>query len=186
MGLKNAGIPARDYGNNRRRIACRLYEGNLTYDPNGFTDEGRVQGTYNMTAPMHKGQYVEFHEDSTAENIIVQPAAKDSTEIVGKFIIVPKLRWKPDEYNRLPRENAEWGEFSPRLGTIEFFADAVDYIDLVEDNAKIVPFNSIVYVDEDKFDKKASGTSNTKAMANKAALASGKLPVLSGFYGMGI
>lgn len=190
MGVKTAGIPARDYGNNRPRIAVKLYEGNLVYNANGIGEDGRTKDMWTVSAPMNKEMYVELHEDSTARHIIVKPASSNSTTIVGKLVINPKLKWTVDwtsyEKNRLPRANKTWGNYSPRTGTVEFFGDAIDYIDLVSANAKIVPFDSIVYSSNDEFDKKGSGTSNTKALGAVAANKGGKLPVLSGFYGMGI
>lgn len=190
MALRNAGIPARDYANNRPKIAVKLYEGNLVYNSNGINEEGRTTDMWTVSAPMQNGQYVELHPDSTARHIIVKPCADDSTNIVGKLIINPKLKWTVDwtdyDKNRLPRANKSWGAYSPRTGTVEFFGDAIDYIDLVSDNAKIVPLDSIVYDSANKFDKKASGTTNTKALAGVSANQGGKLPVLSGFYGYGI
>lgn len=190
MGVKTAGIPARDYGNNRPRIAVKLYEGDLVYNANGIGEDGRTKDMWTVSAPMNKEMYVELHEDSDARHIIVQPATDNSTEIIGKLIINPKLKWTVDwtsyEKNRLPRENKTWGNYSPRTGTVEFFGDAIDYIDLVEDNAKIVPFDSIAYDSDDQFDKKGSGTSNTKALGGQSANKGGKLPVLSGFYGIGV
>ena len=189
MGLKDAGIPARDYDNNRPTIAVKLYEENLIYDANGFGEDGRSRGMWTVSAPMHNGQYVELHEDSTARDIIVQPASKDSTDIIGRFIIEPKLGWTPDwtekEINRLPRANKSWGAYVPRSGTVEFFGDAIDYIDLVDDNTAIAPFDSVVYVDEDKFDKADSDTS-TRALGDVKANKGGKVPVLVGFHGIGI
>ena len=50
---------------------------------------------------------------------------------------------------------------------------------------KIVPFDYIEYDATDKkFDKVASGTSNTRALGGKLANKGGKLPVLAGFYGI--
>lgn len=188
MALKNAGLPARDYANNRPKIAVKLYEGDLQYNSNGINEEGRTTDMWTVSAPMHNGQYVELHQDSTARHIIVKPAEDNSKAIVGKVIINPKMKWTVDwtEYdkNRLPRANKTWGNYSPRTGTVEFFGDAIDYVDLISANAKIVPFDTVAYESEDKFDK---GT-NTKtvALAGVSANKGGKLPVLSGFYGYGI
>jgi len=186
MGVKQAGIPARDYGNNRPTIAVKLYEGNLVYNANGIDAEGRTTDMWTVSAPITKSCYVELHSDSDARHIIVKPATT-SANIVGKLIINPKTQWTVDwtgyDKNRLPRENKTWGNYSPRTGTVEFFGDAIDYVDLVSANAKIVPLDSIEFDGNNKFDK-ASGTTNTKALANKSANAGGKLPVLSGFYGI--
>ena len=190
MGLISKGIPARDYANNRPKIAVKLYEGNLVYNSNGIDEEGRTTDMWTVSAPMSNGQYVELHEDSDARHIIVKPASSSSTAIVGKIIINPKMKWTVDwtnyDKNRLPRENKNWGQYSPRTGTVEFFGDAIDYIDLVSDNSAISPFDSIVYSSANKFNKKGSGTSNTKALGKVSANKGGKLPVLSGFYGIGV
>ena len=190
MGVKAAGVPARDYGNNRPTIAVKLYEGNLVYNANGIDEEGRTTDMWTVSAPITKSCYVELHEDSDARHIIVKPASANSTTIVGKLIINPKLKWTVDwtgyDKNRLPRENKNWGNYSPRTGTVEFFGDAIDYLDLVDDNAKIVPFDSLVYSDENKFDKKGSGTSNTKALGGVLANKGEKIPALVGFHGIGI
>ena len=158
------------------------------YNSNGINEEGRTTDMWTVSAPMKNEQYVELHEDSTARHIIVKPCADNSENIVGKLIINPKLKWTVDwtEYdkNRLPRENKTWGNYSPRTGTVEFFGDAIDYIDLVSDNAKIQPLDSVAYESNNQFDK----GSNTKtiALAGVSANKGGKLPVLSGFYGYGI
>ena len=85
----------------------------------------------------------------------------------------------------LPRENKTWGNYSPRTGTVEFFGHDIRYIDLVEDNTAIAPFDKVVYVDEGKFDKAGqNASSNTLALADVKANKGGKLPVLAGFYGI--
>ena len=187
MGLRDAGIPARDYGNDRPRIAVKLYEEDLVYNPNGFGEDGRTKGMWTVSAPMTKTMYVELHEDSTAENIIVQPADANSTDVVGKLIIEPKLKWTPqwtdNEMNRLPRANASWGDYSPRTGTVEFYGHAIDYIKIVDDNSAIEPLDPVKYVDDGEFDKSASDT-NTIALAGVEANKGGMLPVLSNYYGI--
>ena len=186
MGVKQAGIPARDYGNNRPTIAVKLYEGNLVYNANGIDEEGRTTDMWTVTAPMNKSMYVELHEDSDARHIIVQPATEDSTDIVGKLIINPKMKWTVDwtdfDKNRLPRENKTWGNYSPRTGTVEFFGHDIRYLDIVADNTAIAPKDPVVYVDDGEFDKGQS--SNTIALGKKSANKGGKLPVLAGFYGI--
>ena len=76
MGLKDAGYPARDYSNNRKRIAVKLYEGNLLFDDSSFDEFGRMTHSWKTQTPMHIGQYVELHEDSNPRDIIVKPAEK--------------------------------------------------------------------------------------------------------------
>ena len=190
MGVKQAGIPARDYGNNRPTIAVKLYEGNLVYNANGIGEDGRTKDMWTVSAPITKECYVELHEDSDARHIIVKPASNNSTSIIGKLIINPKMQWTVDwtgyDKNRLPRANKTWGNYSPRTGTVEFFGDAIDYVDLPSDNSAISPFDSMVYTTGTKFNKKGSGTSNTKALGKKQANKGGKLPVLVGFHGIGI
>lgn len=186
MALKTAGIPARDYENDCPTIAVKLYEGNLVYNANGIDAEGRTTDMWTVTAPMNKSMYVELHEDSDARHIIVQPATEDSTDIVGKLIINPKMKWTVDwtdfDKNRLPRENKNWGHYSPRTGTVEFFGHDIRYLDIVSDNAKIEPKDAVAYVDGGKFDK--GSDTNTVALGGKLANKGGKLPVLAGFYGI--
>lgn len=189
MALRDPGIPARDYANNRPTIAVKLYEGNLVYNPSGFGEDGRSRGMWTVSAPMHNGQFVELHEDSNARDIIVKPATAKSTEIVGRFIIEPKLGWTPDwsdkEINRLPRENKSWSHYVPRSGTVEFRGDAIDYLDLVDDNQAIAPLDYVAYVDEDKFDKASQNTTtNSIALAGVKANKGGKVPVLANYYGI--
>jgi hypothetical protein len=190
MGVKQAGIPARDYGNNRPRIAVKLYEGNLVYNANGIGEDGRTKDMWTVSAPITKECYVELHEDSDARHIIVKPASNNSTSIIGKLIINPKMQWTVDwtgyDKNRLPRANKTWGNYSPRTGTVEFFGDAIDYVDVPSDNSAISPFDSMVFTTGTKFNKKGSGTSNTKALGKKQANKGGKLPVLVGFHGIGV
>ena len=52
MALRDAGIPARDYANNRPKIAVKLYEGNLVYNSNGINEEGRTTDMWTVSAPM--------------------------------------------------------------------------------------------------------------------------------------
>ena len=186
MALKDAGLPARDYENDCPTIAVKLYEGNFVYNANGIDEEGRTTDMWTVSAPITKSCYVELHEDSDARHIIVKPATTESTDIVGKLIINPKMKWTVDwkdyDKNRLPRENKTWGNYSPRTGTVEFFGHDIRYLDLVSDNAKIEPKDPIVYSDADKFDK--GQNSNTIALGGKAQNKGGKLPVLEGFYGI--
>lgn len=186
MALKDAGIPARDYENDCPTIAVKLYEGNLVYNANGIDEEGRTTDIWTVTAPMNKSMYVELHEDSDARHIIVQPASKDSTNIVGKLIINPKMKWTVDwtdfDKNRLPRENKNWGHYSPRTGTVEFFGHDIRYLDIVADNSAIAVKDPVVYADDGKFNK--GSESNTIALGKKQANKGGKLPVLAGFYGI--
>lgn len=186
MALRDAGIPARDYENDCPKIAVKLYEGNLTYNANGIDEKGRTADMWTVSAPITKSTYVELHKDSTARHIIVQPAPANSKNIVGKLIINPKMKWTVDwtdyDKNRLPRENKTWGNYSPRTGTVEFFGHDIRYLDLVADNTKVAPKDTVVYKDAGKFDK-GTGT-NTIALAGVDANKGGKLPVLSGFYGI--
>lgn len=182
MGLLDLGIPARDYSNNRKHITCKLYEGNLIYNRNGIGKDGRTTEQHSLSAPMELGQYVELHEDSTARHIIVQPAAQGSTTIIGRLVYDPRLNWTPDSTyqtkNRLPKENCNWGDYSPRSGAIEFFGSAVDYVDVVEENDAIAIYDNIEYDDEGKF-KKSTGTTNLTALGAVEALAEGKVVVLA-------
>ena len=189
MALSDAGIPARDYENDCPTIAVKLYEGDLTYNANGIDEEGRTTDMWTVSAPITKSTYVELHPDSTARHIIVKPASADSTAIVGKLIINPKMKWTVDwtdyDKNRLPRENKTWGNYSPRTGTVEFFGHDIRYLDLVADNTAIAPKDAVVYSDDGKFDKAGNNaTSNTIALAKVNANKGGKLPVLAGFYGI--
>ena len=189
MALSDAGIPARDYENDCPTIAVKLYEGDLTYNANGIDEEGRTTDMWTVSAPITKSTYVELHPDSTARHIIVKPASADSTAIVGKLIINPKMKWTVDwtnyDKNRLPRENKTWGNYSPRTGTVEFFGHDIRYLDLVADNTAIAPKDAVVYSDDGKFDKAGNNaTSNTIALAKVNANKGGKLPVIAGFYGI--
>lgn len=189
MGIVTKGRPARDYTNNRKTIMCKLYEGELKYNPNGIGRDGRTETQHSVTEPIAIGTYVELHEDSTARHIIVKPAEAGSEQIIGKVIFDPRLRWTPDwegtTKNRLPQHNAEWGEYSPRSATVEFFGDAVDEIEVIDTNAKIEPYDSISYVDNNQFDK-ASGDTNVIALGGLDANKGGKIVVLADHYFYGI
>lgn len=180
MGLKDAGYPARDYANHRKRIACKLYEGDLIFDDSGFQDDGRFAPYWKTETPMHIGQYVELHEDSTPYEIIVKPATKASTA-VGIVRINPQLRsgigWTADEQNILPRENKEWGEFVPRGATVEFFGYAIDELKIVAQNAKITAGNYLDSEANEEFDKSSNAT-RWIALATVDALQGGFIPAL--------
>lgn len=189
MGIVTKGRPARDYTNNRKTIMCKLYEGDLVFNPNGIGKDGRTETQHSVTEPMHIGQFVEIHEDSTARHIIVKPAEEGSEKIVGKVIFDPRLRWTPDwegtSKNRLPQANTEWGSYSPRSATVEFFADAVDELDIIDTNAKIEPYDPIAYVDNDEFDK-ADAETNVIALGGVDANKGGKIVVLADYYFYGV
>lgn len=188
MGLLDLGTPARDYSNNRKKISCKLYEGNLIYNPNGLGKDGSTEEQYSLSAPMVLGQYVELHPDSTARHIIVKPAPAGSKKIVGRLIYDPRTTWTSDgtyqTKNRLPKKNCNWGEYSPRAGTIEFFGSAVDYIEVVDNNEAIAVYDNIEYDDKNKF-KKSAGVTNLLALGKVDALKKGKVVVLADykFYG---
>lgn len=181
MGLTEAGYPARDYPNHRPKIAVRLYEGNLIFDGAGFDYYGRTSSNWKVQTPMHIGQYVELHEDSTPQDIIVKPATKASTAI-GKLIINPDLEsgmgWTDDEINVLPRENKNWGHFVPRGGTVEFFGATVEDLKVVTGNAAIAAGNYLDSEANEEFDKSTDPT-NWIALAKLAALKSGYIPALA-------
>ena len=77
MGVKTAGIPARDYGNNRPTIAVKLYEGNLVYNANGIGEDGRTKDMWTVSAPITKECYVHSiggilqQHQCTQSNIII-------------------------------------------------------------------------------------------------------------------
>ena len=181
MGVIDAGYPARDYGNHRPRLAVRLYEGNMTFKNTGFDEFGRPNPDWSLSAPMHIGQYVELHEDSTARDIIVKPATKASTAI-GKIIINPQLRdgmgWTEDEQNILPRESKSWGEFIPRGATVEFFGAAVDELKIKAENAAITAGDFLDSEANEEFEKSNSET-NWISLASVEALRAGFVPALA-------
>ena len=180
MGLIEAGYPARDYANHRKRIAVKLYEGDLLFDDAGFQEDGRFAPYWKTEEPMHIGQYVELHEDSTPYEIIVQPAEKASTAI-GILRIHPQLRsgigWTPDEQNILPRENTSWGEFVPRGATCEFFGYAIDELKVAAENDKITAGDYLDSEANEEFEK-SDDTTRWVALATIDALQGGYVPAL--------
>lgn len=180
MGILQEGYPARDYSNNRKRIAVKLYEGDLIFDDAGFDETGRHTHNWKTETPMHIGQYVVLHEDSTPREIIVQPAEKAS-EAIGKLMIHPQLRagigWTEDEQNVLPRENKEWGEFVPRGATCEFFGYAVDELKVAAQNDAIAAGNYLDSEANEEFEVSATAT-RWIALASIEALAGGFVPAL--------
>ena len=193
MGLLETGRPTRDYTNNHKKFTVTLYEGDLEYTENGIDRKtGKTVGQHSLTAPIKLHQLLELHEDSTARNIILQPAEAGSEKIVAKLLYDPEMTWKPDASyttkNRLPQEDCEWGTYPSRSATVEWFGKAVDEIDVVADNGAIEPYDCMEYVKfengKDTF-KKSNGTTNIIALANVEANKGGKLPVLEGyqFYG---
>ncbi len=180
MGLTNAGLPARDYSNNRKRIAVKLYEGGLLFDDTGFQEDGRFAPYWKTENPMHIGQYVTIHEDSTPYDIIVEPAEKAS-EAHGILRIHPKLRsgigWTEDEQNILPRENKEWGKYVPRGATCEFFGYAIDELKIPDQNDAITAGD---YLDSTENEEFVTSTNPTRwiAMASVEELKGGIVPAL--------
>jgi len=161
MGLKDTGFPAMDYQNHRKRIAVKLYEGNLIYDGDVFDEYGRLSHGWKTQTPMHIGQYVQIHEDSTPDRIIVKPAEKAS-EAHGLLRIHPQLRsgigWTEDEQNILPTENKNWGEYVPRGATCEFFGYAIDELKVADQNGAIAAGDYLDSTENEEFEKSNSAT----------------------------
>ena len=180
MGLTNAGYPARDYANHRKRIAVKLYEGDLIFSDAGFGYDGRPEPNWKTEAPMHIGQYVEIHEDSTPYEIIVKPATKASTAH-GILRIHPQLRsgigWTDDEQNILPRENKDWGEYVPRGATCEFFGYAIDELKVSATNDAIAAGDYLDSTENEEFESSQTAT-RWIALASVEALAGGFIPAL--------
>ena len=193
MGLIDPARVTRDYTNNRKKITVTLYEGDLVYTENGIDRKtGATVGQHSLTAPIKLHQLLELHEDSTARNIILQPASEGSTKIVAKLLYDPEMTWKPDASyttkNRLPQEDCEFGSYPSRSATVEWFGKAIDEIDIVADNDAIAPYDYLEYVEYDNgkdYFKVSDGVTNIIALANVEANTGGKLPVLEGveFYG---
>ena len=195
MDLMKAGRPSRDYTNNRKKFTVTLYEGDLKYTKNGLDRKtGRTVGQHSLTAPIALHRILEIHEDSTPRNILLKPAADESTKAVAKLLYDPEMTWKPDaQYtskNRLPQKNCEFGTYPNRSATVEWFGKSVDEVHIVAENDAIAPYDYLEFVgfnEETGFDEfqKSKGVTNLMALANVAALASGVCPVLEGveFYG---
>lgn len=193
MELVDAGRPGRDYSNNRKNITVTLYEGDLVYTKNGINRKtGKTEPQHSLTAPIPLHRLLEIHEDSTPRNILLKPAADESTKIVAKLLYDAEMTWKPDAgyttKNRLPQKNCEFGEYPNRSATVEWFGHAVDEVAIVAENEAIKPYDCLEYVgyvDGKETFKKSSGVTNIIALANIKALESGMCPVLEGykFYG---
>jgi len=193
MDLIKAGRPARDYSNNRKKIAVTLYEGDLKYTKNGIDRKtGRTVPQHYLTAPIDLHRILEIHADSTPRNILLKPAADESTKAIAKLLYDPEMTWKPDaQYttkNRLPQEDCEFGSYPNRSATVEWFGKALDEVWIVAENEAIAPYDCLEYVGyqngHDVY-KKSDGVTNLLALANVPALESGVCPVLEGyeFYG---
>lgn len=193
VDLIEPGRPARDYANNRKKIAVTLYEGTLKYNANGIDRKtGKSVGQHSLTDPVPLHRILEIHEDSTPRNIILQPAADESVKAVAKLLYDPEMTWKPDDSyttkNRLPQKDCEFGTYPSRSATVEWFGKALDEVKIVAENEAIAPYDYLEYVGyEDGYEvfKKSDGVTNLLALANVKALESGFCPVLEGveFYG---
>lgn len=193
MDLITAGRPSRDYTNVRKKINVSLYEGDLKYSKNGIDRKtGRTVGQHSLTAPIELHRILEIHPDSTARNILMKPAAAESTKAIAKLLFDPEMTWKPDaQYtskNRLPQQDCEFGSYPNRSATVEWFGKAIDEVHIVANNEAIKPYDCLEYVGfENGVDvfQKSSGVTNLLALANVPALESGVCPVLEGyeFYG---
>ena len=193
MELIDAGRPARDYSNNRKKFTVTLYEGDLVYTENGLDRKtGATVPQHSLTAPIPLHRILEIHEDSTPEYILLKPAEDESTQAVAKLLYDPDMTWKPDANyttkNRLPQKNCAFGEYPNRSATVEWFGKAVDEVAIVAENEAIAPYDYLEYVgfvDGKEVYKKSDGVTSLLALANVEALASGYCPVLEGveFYG---
>lgn len=193
MELIDAGRPARDYSNNRKKFTVTLYEGDLVYTENGLDRKtGATVPQHSLTAPIPLHRILEIHEDSTPEYILLKPAEDESTQAVAKLLYDPDMTWKPDANyttkNRLPQKDCAFGEYPNRSATVEWFGKAVDEVAIVAENEAIAPYDYLEYVgfvDGKEVYKKSDGVTSLLALANVEALASGYCPVLEGveFYG---
>lgn len=193
MDLIEAGRVTRDYSNNRKNITVTLYEGDLKYTENGLDRKtGRTVPQHSLTAPIPLHRLLEIHEDSTARNILLQPAEDESSKIVAKLLYDPEMTWKPDSQyttkNRLPQKDCSFGEYPNRSATVEWFGKAVDEVAIVAENEAIEPYDCLEYVGYEngkEVFKKSEGVTSIIALANVPELESGMCPVLEGyqFYG---
>lgn len=193
MELIDAGRPARDYSNNRKKFTVTLYEGDLKYNENGLNRKtGGTEPQHSLTDPIPLHRILEIHEDSTPEYILLKPAEDESTQAVAKLLYDPEMTWKPDANyttkNRLPQRDCSFGEYPNRSATVEWFGKAVDEVAIVAENEAIAPYDYLEYVgfvDGKEVYKKSDGVTSLLALANVEALKSGYCPVLEGveFYG---
>ncbi|MBQ2654093.1 MAG: hypothetical protein IJF83_11095 [Methanobrevibacter sp.] len=193
MELIDAGRPARDYSNNRKKITVTLYEGDLKYTENGLNRKtGATEPQHSLTDPIPLHRLLEIHEDSTARYILLKPAEDESEKVIAKLLFDPEMTWKPDatytSKNRLPQKDCEFGSYPNRSATVEWFGKAVDEVAIVAENEAIKPYDCLEYVGfingKETF-QKSSGVTSIIALANVPALESGMCPVLEGyeFYG---
>lgn len=195
--LSQDGRTTRDYGNAdkghvRRQIACRLYTGNMTYDTDSITDDGKIQGSRHFSEQWNFSNreriQVELHPDSTLENLVVKKAPDNSKKIVGYIQGGPELSNNFNKYkavNRLPTQNAVWGEYVPPVATVIFYGEMLDELSVVAENEAIAPYDYIKFVGDNKF-AKSSNPTNLISMVKVDALKSGKVLVfhnINKFYG---
>lgn len=194
--LNQEGRTTRDYGNSdkghvRRQIACKLFTGDMTYDQDSITDDGKIQGSRHFSEKWNFSNreriQIELHPDSTLDDIIVKKAPANSKKIVGYIQGGPELSNRFNEYqavNRLPTVDAAWGEYVPPVATVIFYGEMLDELSVVAENEAIAPYDYVKFVKDNKF-AKSSNPTNLVSMVNVPALSSGKILVLNidKFYG---
>ena len=181
-GFEFKGVPAGDYRNDRIKTAVKLYEENLIFDETGFNRTGRKDENYHVSRPMHMKQLVKLHPDSgKSEQIIVQPASGRDAQ--GRIITYPHIRadigWNDDELDSLPMENAQWGDYTPRSATVEWFATTIDQFRVKAENEEILPGNYITFDLGNEFAYKSSEPTNWIAMEKIEALHAGWVRALA-------
>jgi hypothetical protein len=174
----------REFGKFGPRLTFNANEGNLTFTTIE-TVEGIIQGPV-FANPLHRqgatasgftpmpltGVYVKLSNDME-----VTACAAGDTNAIGITVDIPQ--WKGQQ----PTANATWGNYTPRIVTVELFCQKVGMVNLEPSNLAIVAGNPIKFgaSTAQRFD--LSGTVATPVATDKIALQSASAG--SGAYTIG-
>lgn len=161
-----------NFGKLGRLLTFKAKEGDVTIET-GRPVGGRMDVPV-FTNPLEPGDWVKLSDDWEVEKCVAT-----DTETIGQVYNEPE--WK----GRQPTEDAVWGEYEPRVVTIDCMGIAVRTVTLEAANSAISVGNKVKLgaTTAQTFDK-ATTENGTRALVAAGASSGAKIPVLFGFYGL--
>jgi hypothetical protein len=167
----------REFGKSGPRVTFTANEGNMTITWID-TIAGMIPGPV-FQSPLVKsdgitpGVYVKLSDDME-----VQACAAGDTDCIGKTVDRPQFK------GQQPIASKTWGNYTPRIVTVELFGSAVEMVDLEAANTAVTFGNYIKpgATTAQKFDKSSTAT-NKIALESAGASSGAKIAVLFGWNG---
>jgi hypothetical protein len=162
----------RKFGKLGPRLTFKANEGNLTITTID-TVGGEIPGPVFAT-PIKDGDYVKL-----TGNMEVTACVATDTECIGVAVGKPQFK------GQQPTVNKTWGNFTPRMVTVELMGAAVRTVTLEAANTKVDAGMMVKLgaTTAQRFDK-ATVENGTRVLVGAAANSGAKIPVLFGFTGL--